>query len=231
MPSVSAHLAGTAASCSSSTTASSSAGSSASSNNLSHPPAQRHAPARPALRPILPKPPAIAPAPPQAVKLTGNAHQTPGFASVSSLTATSLSPLGSRVLGSVASSIFAGSTTISLPPRPSASRSKAKKRASPDRLVSASSPGLQPALASTSLTLNSADQSSSASQAAALKKRRRAKHLRIFWDFSAAVRSCAGYPFCQEIWLITFLKLFSNTPIPSVYYYSAPNCIADSCNF
>ncbi|KAK9246075.1 hypothetical protein V1506DRAFT_536193 [Lipomyces tetrasporus] len=115
---------------------------------------------RPALRPILPKPPAVAPI-----------DRTPAASTAASVTSTStakgpaqtsLSHLGSRVIGSVASSIFAGSTTITLPPRPSASRSKAKKRASPDRVV-AISPDADK------------KQDMAVSNAAALKKRRRAK--------------------------------------------------------
>ncbi|KAK9324277.1 hypothetical protein V1517DRAFT_318264 [Lipomyces orientalis] len=115
---------------------------------------------RPALRPILPKPPSVAP-------VDRTAAASTAASVTSTLTAkgpaqTSLSHLGSRVIGSVASSIFAGSTTITLPPRPSASRSKAKKRASPDRVLVISPDADK-------------KQDMAVSNAAALKKRRRAK--------------------------------------------------------
>ncbi|KAK9239023.1 hypothetical protein V1525DRAFT_399570 [Lipomyces kononenkoae] len=133
---------------------------------------------RPALRPILPKPPAIAPMD-RAAAAAGTNAVTSASTSIPSTTITtatattmastakgpaptSLSHFGSRVIGSVASSIFAGSTTITLPPRPSASRSKAKKRTSPDRVIGTPS--------DTDKT-----QGAAASNAAALKKRRRAK--------------------------------------------------------
>ncbi|KAK9359534.1 hypothetical protein V1504DRAFT_457871 [Lipomyces starkeyi] len=134
----------------------------------------RQMPPRPALRPILPKPPAIAPmdrtaASPVASTSASSTTTTTTTATTTTTTTTakgpaqtSLSHLGSRVIGSVASSIFAGSTTITLPPRPSASRSKAKKRASPDRVIAISSD-------------TNKMQDTSASNAAALKKRRRAK--------------------------------------------------------
>ncbi|KAK9373701.1 uncharacterized protein V1513DRAFT_448397 [Lipomyces chichibuensis] len=130
---------------------------------------------RPALRPILPKPPTIAPIDRTAVSTLASASAssttttttTTTTATTTTATAkgpaqTSLSHLGSRVIGSVASSIFAGSTTITLPPRPSASRSKAKKRASPDRVIALSSD-------------TNKMQDTTGSNAAALKKRRRAK--------------------------------------------------------
>ncbi|KAK9371342.1 hypothetical protein V1509DRAFT_614381 [Lipomyces kononenkoae] len=132
---------------------------------------------RPALRPILPKPPAIAPmdraagaAASAVVSTTTSATSTAITAATATSLAstakgpapTSLSHFGSRVIGSVASSIFAGSTTITLPPRPSASRSKAKKRTSPDRVIGTPSD-------------TDKAQDAAASNAAALKKRRRAK--------------------------------------------------------
>ncbi|KAK9429435.1 hypothetical protein V1505DRAFT_347180 [Lipomyces doorenjongii] len=142
---------------------------------VAHP---RPMPPRPALRPILPKPPAIAPmdrtAASTVVSTSASAPSTTTTTATTTTTMTaaaavakgpaqtSLSHLGSRVIGSVASSIFAGSTTITLPPRPSASRSKAKKRASPDRVIAISSD-------------TNKKEESSASNAAALKKRRRAK--------------------------------------------------------
>ncbi|KAK9455602.1 hypothetical protein V1511DRAFT_303022 [Dipodascopsis uninucleata] len=147
------------------------------------PPAQmRSATVRPALRPILPKPPAVAPMPTPGgpgsnLLMTGGdraslsglkagATSINGTAVIDSVTGTntSLSQLGSRMIGSVASSIFSGSTTITLPPRPSASRSKSKKRTSPDRL-----------LAGGTETTEDKKIDSAVSQNAALKKRRRAK--------------------------------------------------------
>ncbi|KAK9474019.1 uncharacterized protein V1510DRAFT_401906 [Dipodascopsis tothii] len=102
---------------------------------------------RPILRPILPKPPAGGRAPALA---PGGGY---GLAAKPATTV-----FGSGVMGSVASSIFAGSATIKLPPRPSSSRSKAKKRTSPDRVLATVPPD---DVLSTS--------------ACALKKRRRAK--------------------------------------------------------
>ncbi|KAK9386889.1 hypothetical protein V1515DRAFT_536684 [Lipomyces mesembrius] len=132
----------------------------------------RPMPSRPALRPILPKPPATPPmdrtaastvvSTSAAVPSTMTTTATTTTAAAKGPAQTSLSHLGSRVIGSVASSIFAGSTTITLPPRPSASRSKAKKRASPDRVIAISSD-------------TNKKEESTASNAAALKKRRRAK--------------------------------------------------------
>ncbi|KAK9467656.1 hypothetical protein V1512DRAFT_261674 [Lipomyces arxii] len=89
---------------------------------------------RPVLRPILPKPPAATPVstvPMPTVSASSNATKLGSVSQQSSVT----SQLGSRIMGSMASSIFSGSTTITLPPRPSASRSKAKKRASPSRVL------------------------------------------------------------------------------------------------
>ncbi|KAK9330295.1 hypothetical protein V1520DRAFT_340806 [Lipomyces starkeyi] len=140
---------------------------------VAHP---RQMPPRPALRPILPKPPAIAPMDRTAASTVASTSASSTTTTTTTATTTtttttaaakgpaqsSLSHLGSRVIGSVASSIFAGSTTITLPPRPSASRSKAKKRTSPDRVIAISSD-------------TNKMQDTSASNAAALKKRRRAK--------------------------------------------------------
>ncbi|KAK9447642.1 uncharacterized protein V1518DRAFT_420038 [Limtongia smithiae] len=149
------------------------ASASASSHTASHPhPHPRPIAPRPALRPILPKPPAITPAPvPASTATSASAVPATGAAtaSTSSLAASSLSHLGTRVIGSVASSILAGSTTITLPPRPSASRSKAKKRASPDRVV-APAPAVR-----ADVVLEKKIETLSASQVANLKKRRKAK--------------------------------------------------------